>query len=1048
MRQHLITLALIATLTACGGGGGNQAASDNRTTPAAVLQVQAVPSAIESSTTTSAVAAKAVDLTDAIAILKMIVGLDVNAGGAALTAYQAYAADVDGNGKVELSDAISVLKRIVGLETATANWMFFNGTPTVSDKLNPGLPASVSAAVSSDTNVSMTAVLRGDVVSSSAYTYSWALTSKPTGSSASLASTTAANPSFKADVAGAYVATMTITDGSSNVASSSVTVTACSASSNSSSPFTGCASSGATASISGIAATGSAMMGATITLQDATGKTTNTTAGDDGSYTFDNLTGYTAPYQLSATVLMGEKNVTHYSVIPSLAASTGANTVNINQLTSAVVALVAPTGTVADLTSTQLAAITATQVNAAVSKIQTVLAPVAANITGASNFNPITTSFTANGSGPDALLDHINVNISSTGVDLSNKMAVPNSTDKDTSSATSTLAKGSSATPSGMTATDAVDFSAIDALMAKFKKCFAVSYTARLSDKTRTSATLHADCQGIAGSNYLHNGNTFISRWANMLNSQYAGATSKIFRPEMRLRLSSNPPTIAVNFNMTDTAGNGFTMPEVIQKQNGAWVLYGNQRTINAFVEAEQTHYIDLTPNTTYTNVNNSRIDAGFRIYVDPRTTFDLDGNPTNQGIDLTKNNGTSTDSWSTIRSQAIQTGNAMVKCVVVTGPGNMIGSTTKWMGFHPNGVLLKRPSGSTVQDYMAIDSILSSAKNTALLAAKLGDRVTASNQDLCPDASSAQADLDSGGVTTNSASSYVMDLLPLTNQKNPITGQVDTSIDGRDKRWNTGPNFARTAPDAALQQTLNNNPKVTFYVIDTDNKLRMKFDVRYLGDLPTVADAQALMDNKKLSELSKTSIATYLDYSGTQNAATSVSLDWTNPQNGFNADMIGFYSNVYQSTPGTGLRGPLSVVTANKTTVGTDGLWNQDGTLAAEVDALTGTNFYWRFSSITKAKDSAGACTGNYLVSSLNVGVPKVSTSIVNKSIGGTWYGKDTQATACGKVVSASSTVNGVTTTTYPQASNTYLHREIWLRTYTSSNVRVYRYWAKKNIS
>ena len=78
----------------------------------------------------------------------------MNTGGAPLTAYQAYAADVDGNGRVELSDAISVLKRIVGLETATANWMFFNGTPTVTDKLNPGVPASVSAAVSA-TSVSL-----------------------------------------------------------------------------------------------------------------------------------------------------------------------------------------------------------------------------------------------------------------------------------------------------------------------------------------------------------------------------------------------------------------------------------------------------------------------------------------------------------------------------------------------------------------------------------------------------------------------------------------------------------------------------------------------------------------------------------------------------------------------------------------------------------------------------------------------------------------------------------------------------------------------------
>jgi len=201
-----------------------------------------VITAIDSSTTASAVAAKAVDLTDAIAILKMIVGLDVNAGGAPSTAYQAYAADVDGNGKVELSDAISVLKRIVGLETATASWVFFNGTPMVADKLNPGVPASVSAVVGNAPNVSMTAVLRGDVVSSSAYTYQWALTSKPAGSNAAITDTNAVNPSFKADVAGDYVVSMTITDGSNNVSSSSVTLTACNASSNTSSPFSGCIS--------------------------------------------------------------------------------------------------------------------------------------------------------------------------------------------------------------------------------------------------------------------------------------------------------------------------------------------------------------------------------------------------------------------------------------------------------------------------------------------------------------------------------------------------------------------------------------------------------------------------------------------------------------------------------------------------------------------------------------------------------------------------------------------------------------------------------------
>ena len=238
--KNTAVLFSLTLLMACGGGGGNQASSDSSIKPAAVLQLQAVPSAIESSTTASALAAKAVDLTDAIAILKMIVGLDVNSGGAALTAYQAYAADVDGNGKVELSDAISVLKRIVGLETATANWMFFNGTPTVADKLNPGLPPTVSAAVSNSTNVSLVAVLRGDVVNSSQFTHFWELTSKPSNSNATLVNPTAANPTFTADIVGTYVATLTIKDGNSNVQSTTVTLVSCDSASATSSPFAGC----------------------------------------------------------------------------------------------------------------------------------------------------------------------------------------------------------------------------------------------------------------------------------------------------------------------------------------------------------------------------------------------------------------------------------------------------------------------------------------------------------------------------------------------------------------------------------------------------------------------------------------------------------------------------------------------------------------------------------------------------------------------------------------------------------------------------------------
>jgi Bacterial Ig-like domain (group 2) len=795
--------------------------------------------------------------------------------------------------------------------------------------------------------------------------------------------------------------------------------------------------------ISGVAATGSAMMSANVTLTDATGKTLSIAALDDGSFKFDDLTGYTAPYQLSANVLMGEKNITHYSIVGATPAS-GNNTANINQLTSAVVALVAPTGVISDLTPAQLTAITPAQVDAAVSKITTVIAPVAANIKGVSNFNPITSSFSANGVGPDALLDHINVNIKSDGVNIANKMALTTASSDGTDS--STLGKGASSSPTPLASGESVDLSGVDSLVSQFKKCFAVPNTSRLTNKTPSSATLHADCQGIAMPTYLHNGNTFLSRWAGMLNTPYADASSKIFRPEMRLRLSTNPETIAVNFNMTDKEGNGYTMPEVIQKQSdGSWKLYGNQRKINAFIEANLNHYIDLTPNTSYNNVNLSRVDAGFRIYVDPRTSFNSGGDVTNRAIDLSKNDGTSTLSWTDIKNQT--GGDTFIKCVVITGPGKLVGA--KWMGFHPNGLLLKRSSGSTLQNYLAVDSVLPTAANTALTNAQIGSRVAYlnannSNQDLCQDSGSPTPVLDSGGVTANSNSVYTMDLMPLKNQKNPLTGQTDVTIDGRDKRWNTGPNFARIAPDSDMQKVFDNNPKVTFYVIDTENKLRLKFDSRYLGNLPSVTEAQNLVTANKLSELSKNSISSYLDYTGGKNATTTVSMTWTNPENGFNTDTVGFYANVYQSTPGSGLRGPRSIITSNQTNIGTDGLWGSDSDLAGDLDALPGTNFYWRFANYNKAKDSSGNCTGNYLVSSLNVGVARAKTSLFNQDINGTWLGTDTQATACNKTSSITS--NGVVS--YPAATNNYLHREIWLRTYTSSNVRVYRYWAKKNIS
>jgi uncharacterized delta-60 repeat protein len=113
----------------------------------------------------------AVNLTDAIAILKMIVGLNVNSINVPLSPYQAIAADFDQNGSVDLSDAIGVLKMVVGLNAPSPAWKYFDDEKltlaySASQSLTPkSWTGSSAVADSSSVNesVKLVGVLTGDV---------------------------------------------------------------------------------------------------------------------------------------------------------------------------------------------------------------------------------------------------------------------------------------------------------------------------------------------------------------------------------------------------------------------------------------------------------------------------------------------------------------------------------------------------------------------------------------------------------------------------------------------------------------------------------------------------------------------------------------------------------------------------------------------------------------------------------------------------------------------------------------------------------------------
>lgn len=829
--------------------------------------------------------------------------------------------------------------------------------------------------------------------------------------------------------------------------------------------------SGSAPSLSGVAAIGAPLTGAAITLTDSRGTQRTTVADDNGNYAFSDVAGLVGPFQIMAVMNLGERTVSHYSLVPSI---TGAQTANVTQLTSAMAALLNSSGVLTSFTNEQLAALTPDAINQAKQKILTTIQPLTTRIVSGT-FDPVTTPFVADGTGADLLLDHLDLTVRADKVSLTNKMAVNSTGD----TAIGVIPK--TGTITAIQDDSNTSTSGFDGLQQAFENCFKQSYLDRMVATSATAATLHASCNSIATDDYLHNGQNFKLRWAKAFKFDKFNANTplttdtwkktKFLRPEVRLRISTSPEIIAVNLHFNDTDGNNYTTPELIKKMSdGTWKLYGNQRGVNAFVESQLNYYQDLSKAPTgsnYNNINFSRIDSGFRFYIDPRTAFTSEGVADYSYVtDFTTNTGykpTSTATYAAVKRLAESDGKTVVKCVVVTGPGRMVGN--KWMGIFPHGLVLKVPYSSPTQDYVAIDRRLSTAEKTALDAISMSAPLANRTTNLCGSDTSVPIPYP---TTLTSSSNYTVEIQALTNQVHPFTGQVDATINGRDVKWNTGARYARIQPDADLAKEFDNNPVFTYYVINSRNQLVQKLQTRMLGELPPASLAADIMAKGMSSQMSVATLRSYLDFdangANVANSVQSVNAQWTTPTNAFGADLVGFYSEVQKSKTGQGLRSkaganPGSIYTASQdngrgSVIGSNfnssnvwqsynetTLWESDDDLAVDLDALPGTNFYWRWSEYARSLNTGtttcnttNAPTSNTLVTSQSVGVARSTTQLTNSTLLSKYFGVDALNTACLDWYSS------------PRpADKAYLHREVWMRTYTDKNVRFYSYTANK---
>lgn len=778
--------------------------------------------------------------------------------------------------------------------------------------------------------------------------------------------------------------------------------------------------------LSGTAAVGAPMGGASIVLTDKNGSQWTTTANDRGSYTFSDLTGAVAPFQVTASVKMGDTVVTHYALVTESGADRVAN---VTPLTTAVTALVAPTDVPMTLTVGQISAITAEQVAGATAKIKAAIAPLASNLQLGS-YDPTTSSFAANRQGIDLLLDHINVTVRPEGITLANKMAVTSESQNSTSATGSTINKNSSVAVTPISNASVTQTSGLDELAAKVQDCFTVASAQRLVVSDSQNGTLHSKCADLALPSYLHNGTTFKMRWAAALKSSTMDGSTYL-PPVVRLRVSESPERLAINFNFKDNVGAGYTRPEIVEKQqDGTWKLYGNQRKFNAYSESSLIYYDDLAVSTTFNNVNSSHVESGLRFLIDPRTFLNSDGSVTYPVMDLTKPGGYATGIASYYSNLTPPAGSKKIGCVVITGPGEVDGF--KWAGFPTNGILLKPPTASDVQDYMAIDRVLPNAARTAIAAATPSSTGSNSQVSFVNSGATIRNICSWGGVTTNNSSpNYVTDIEALGQRKNVLTGAMDSAIAGRDVAWNTGARYARKAASADLKKVFDSNPLIQMEIFDTDGRLRYVVKTRYLGEIPPAKMAEIYVKTDKVSKFNTASLAKYLDFASggadTQNDVTgSMTAQWTTAPGAFGADRINLYSEIYRSQPGAGIRNEDGARSS---------LWDSDPDLSSYLNGLPGTNFFWwnGLNANQYVSGNAGSCKNTpstFFINTTGINVGRSTTSINSSNTfdGSLWGVNSLTNNACVPVPA-------LNTPDY----NAFVLREMSTRTYTDTNTRLY---------
>jgi hypothetical protein len=366
--------------------------------------------------------------------------------------------------------------------------------------------------------------------------------------------------------------------------------------------------------LSGTAATGAAFTDAIITVTDATGTVvgTSTAVGAMGQFSIALSASATAPFVLTASRTNSSgATETLVSVVPPGSSS---STVNISQVTNLIAARLSASGNPANLASevaSGASSVTASNTATKKAEVLAILSPLITAV-GVST-DPLTGTFTVNGTGMDQLLDSLQIDITPASASTSNIQISVKAQQADGVQPTaiqfpSNTASGSAPTlptiaPANLVA--AGTSALINAELAQLTACYALPTSSRVSSTVTnglaTGSASNLTASACTAAFYSSNPSAYLQggasvgrdangngAFANLFTDAATGATFS----HGSYKFTRNNGDIVAGYMVTDSLGNQtfgtFVLRANTTPNPTSLKLIGNQYTYPGSVNAYQ----------------------------------------------------------------------------------------------------------------------------------------------------------------------------------------------------------------------------------------------------------------------------------------------------------------------------------------------------------------------------------------------------------------------------------------------------------------------------